>query len=73
MHVVRHLGSQTLMADVGRTSSTQIHIDASAAKRLCERVGLDHIRYTGVNVYSNDKQETMRHLPRLTATPTPQI
>ena len=57
------LGSQTLMSDLGRIYTTKIHVDACAAKSICERVGLDHIRHIDVNVLWVQEQQARNKAP----------
>ena len=38
------LGSQTLMAELGEVVTVRIHVDATAAKAIAERNGLEKLR-----------------------------
>ena len=40
----------TLMADMGKLSRMQLHLDATAAKGIIERRGLSKVRHVDVNV-----------------------
>ena len=51
------LGVQTLMADFGQEIGARVHIDASAAKSIIEREGLDKVRHIEVNVLWLQEQE----------------
>ena len=44
------LGMITLMADMGKLSRLQLHLDATAAKGIIERRGLSKVRHVDVNV-----------------------
>ena len=51
------LGTHTLMRDFGITLLAQVHVDASVAKRICEREGIDRIRRLDVsNVWLQAQQ-----------------
>ena len=44
------LGVLTLMDEFGMPMDGRVHIDASAAKAIIEREGLDRVRHVEVNV-----------------------
>lgn len=57
------LGSQPLMQDMGNEVLLKIHVDASAAKSICERTGLDHVRLIDVNVLWVQEQQVRHRAP----------
>ena len=57
------LGMMTLMQDFGEEIKARVHIDASAAKSIIEREGLDRLRHIEVNVLWLQEQELRRNLP----------
>ena len=44
------LGTLTLVEELGSESTARVHVDASAAKGIIERRGLDKVRHIDVNV-----------------------
>ena len=57
------LGPQTLMRDMGKEMLTKVHVAASAAKSICERVGLDHVRHIDANVLWVREQQARDRAP----------
>ena len=51
------LGTQTLFRDFVREVKAKVHVDASIAKSICERKGLDNIRHLDVaNLWLQEQQ-----------------
>ena len=44
------LGTLTLMGELGQEMCSRVHVDATAAKGIAERTGLDKVRHIDVNV-----------------------
>ena len=44
------LGTFTLSGELGGSMQAMVHVDASAAKSIVERAGLDKVRHIDVNV-----------------------
>lgn len=51
------LGTQTLFNDFGMSMASEVHVDASVAKSICKRKGLDNIRHLDVaNLWLQQQQ-----------------
>jgi hypothetical protein len=57
------LGTLTLMEELGSESTARVHVDASAAKGIIERRGLDKVRHIDVNVLWLQEQEIRGRVP----------
>ena len=57
------LGAQTLLEDLGESRRARLHVDAKAAKSICEREGLERVRHIDVNVLWLQEQEVRQRLP----------
>ena len=57
------LGTLTLLEDLGRSFAARVHVDASTAKSMCERNGLDRVRHIDVNVLWLQEQQTRMRAP----------
>ena len=57
------LGAQTLMAELGEKVKVRVHVDATAAKAIAERSGLDKLRHVDVNILWIQEQEARDRLP----------
>ena len=57
------LGVQTMLEDLGEKIDARVHIDASAAKSIIEREGLDLVRHIEVGVLWLQEQELRRRSP----------
>ena len=57
------LGTLTLMEELGSESTARVHVDASAAKGIIERRGLDKVRHIDVNVLWLQEQEIRGKVP----------
>ena len=51
------------MAELGEVVTVRIHVDATAAKAIAERNGLDKLRHIDVNVLWIQDQEARDKLP----------
>ena len=51
------LGTLTLMGALGQEMCSRVHVDATAAKSIAERSGLDKVRHIYVNVLWIQEQE----------------
>ena len=57
------LGLQTLSEDLGHQILSRVHIDATAAKSIAERQGLDRVRHIDVNILWLQDQQARERLP----------
>ena len=57
------LGTLTLLEELGAEATARAHVDASAAKGIIERTGLDKIRHIDVNVLWLQEQEVSCRVP----------
>ena len=57
------LGTLTLLEELGAEATARVHVDASAAKGIIERTGLDKIRHIDVNVLWLQEQEVRGRVP----------
>ena len=57
------LGTLTLLEELGAEATARVHVDASAAKGIIERTGLDKIRHIDVNVLWIQEQEVRGRVP----------
>ena len=55
------LGGQTLLSDIGKSYKARVHVDASVAKSICERKGIDKVRHLAVsNLWLQEQQARER-------------
>ena len=57
------LGSLTLAQELGQEMKARVHVDATAAKGIVERAGLDKVRHIDVNVLWLQEQEVRGRVP----------
>ena len=57
------LGAHTLMDELGEEVKVRVHVDATAAKAIAERSGLDKLRHIDVNILWIQEQEARDRLP----------
>ena len=57
------LGAHTLFAELGEDVKVRVHVDATAAKAIAERSGLDKLRHTDVNILWIQEQEARDRIP----------
>ena len=56
-------GAQTMMSELGEEVKVRVHVDATAAKAIAERSGLDKLRHIDVNILWIQEQEARDRIP----------